>query len=265
MAARRRLLLGLLLLAGLAGAALLGGKLWAEDLAARITARTGATLTLAAPEAARAAGQAIDPRITGTAPGPLKGRLALHALDQALALYPEALLRQMAPKLLITGELRLAGYRIGGTTQPGMVLLASDYLLRDAGPSYTRRAFHHEFSSLLIARHPFPVAQWQAELPADFAFPISAEAQLAATSQTVPPEELPRYHAAGFVSDYGASSLENDINTYAELLLDAPETLARLAASSPRIANKTKLIQAYYTALAPGLAAHFTQAGLPPP
>ncbi|MDF1872613.1 hypothetical protein [Vannielia sp.] len=260
MNARRLVLWVAVGLLGLGGALLLGGKLWADDLIAEITARTGAPLHMEAPMA-----YVSDPRITGTAPGPIKGKVALNALRTALAAYPDPLLQQVAPKLLIAGELRLAGYRVGGTIQPGMVLLASDYLLRDAGPSYTRRAFHHEFSSLLIARYPFPMEAWQAHIPPDIAFPLSNEAQLEATTRYIEGEALKRYYEAGFVSDYGASSLENDINTYAELLMDAPETLATLAKAHPRIAAKAALIQGYYITLAPSFAKRFDPSGLPAP
>lgn len=252
---RRLVLLGL---AGLAAAALLAGKLSADRLAGEISARTGAPLHLDAPMA-----DPPDPRIAGTPPGPVKGKVALYALSRAMDAYPAALLRDAAPEVYIVGELRLAGYRIGGAALPGLVFLASDYLLRDAGMEYFRRAFHHEFSSVLIAKYPFPMKAWRARLPSDFAFPISEESQLEATARRADPEEMSRYHEAGFVSDYGASSLENDINTYAELLFEAPGELARLARSSPRIAAKTALIQGYYIGLHPDFAARFAEAGLP--
>lgn len=253
MTVRRLVLFGLI---GLGAAASLAGKIGADRLVDDIAARTGAPIHLDAPMA-----DPPDPRITGTPPGPVKGRVALYALSRAMEVYPEALLRDAAPEVYIVGELRLGGYRVGGAALPGLVFLASDYLLRDAGMGYLRRAFHHEFSSVLIAKYPFPKTAWRAQLPSDFAFPISEESQLEATARRADAEDMNRYREAGFVSDYGASSLENDINTYAELLFEAPGELANLARSFPRIAAKAALIQDYYIGLNPDFAARFAGGG----
>jgi hypothetical protein len=63
---------------------------------------------------------------------------------------------------------------------------------------------------------------------------------------------MPEIYARGFVMGYGRSSEENDINTYAEFLLEKPDELAALAARYPAIAKKAAIISGFYQSLDPG-------------
>jgi hypothetical protein len=73
------------------------------------------------------------------------------------------------------------------------------------------------------------------------------------------PTKAPKWHAAGFVSDYGMSSLENDFNTYAELAMTEPEKLKQLADQYPIIRAKTRILVQFYGRLAPELKRRFAK------
>ena len=227
-----------------------------DRLAQQIEERTGGQVLIAGPQ-----DQSFDPRIAGTHPNALQAFIALRALNRALDAYPAGLLEEAALDILLAGRLTLLDYRVGGTVQPhGWVLLATDYLLISAGPDYLQRAFHHEYSSLLILLEPFPNDDWLAHLPDGFAFPETDDERLALTQ--VFAEDLSAFHDRGFVSDYGASSLENDINTYAELLLHAPDALAELAEQHDLIRQKTILIRRFYETLDPDFTTRFNATAL---
>lgn len=218
----------------------------------QIASENDLTLTLGQPE-----GRGFDPRITGTAPKSWQSLLALRGLRTAVEVYPRNVLSTYAPRVLIAGRIEILDYRVGGTVQPGWVLLATDYLGLGAGPAALARVFHHEVSSLLIANRPFPDAAWRATLPPGFSYPEDDTERLKATQ--VYAADVSSFFADGFVSDYGSSSLENDINTYAELLLSDPEKLAALSAEYPAIAKKALIIRNYYEALHPDFAARFSE------
>ncbi|MEJ6404130.1 hypothetical protein [Yoonia sp. 2307UL14-13] len=233
---------------------------WVEwrisTLTTKLTSLTGATLTTTS-----VAELGLDPRIDGTSPSRWQLALALGAIDDALAAYPPDTFRQVPPGLAIAGELTISGTRVGGTVQPPLwIILATDYIVPGQHDGFVQRAFHHEYSSLLVASYPFPREQWSALLPADVSFPTDDRDRLAAA--TTYAIDLQPYYKAGFVSDYGASSLENDINTYAELLLHAPEDLARLARDHALIRQKALLIRRYYEDIDPAFVSKFTAAGL---
>jgi len=220
----------------------------------RVASESGLSVILDAPT-----GFGFDPRIDGTAPKPWQVLIALGGLREAAAVYPEGVLDTYAPRVLLAGRLEILSHRVGGTLQPGWVLLATDYLGPGNGSGALARVYHHEVSSLLIASRPFPDALWRAALPDAFSYPEGDAARLAATR--VHADDLEPFHADGFVSDYGVSSMENDINTYAELLLSDPGRLAALAIEYPAIARKARLVRDYYEALHPDFAARLAENG----
>ena len=244
-----------------AGAGLFGGARYTVEAqtdrsVARIEAITGAAVVVSGPD-----GQGFDPRIGGDSPNSWQAVFALRALERALEAYPPEFLEQRGPRVLIAGELYLLDFQIGGTVQPpDWVLLASNYLFAEAGSGHLRRSFHHEYSSVLMADVPFPEEAWRGLLPDGFAFPDNDAERLAATQ--VYADDLTAFHEQGFVSDYGASSLENDINTYAELLMDDPDGLAELALAHVRVREKVALIRGYYEALHPDFAQRFDATAL---
>jgi len=99
-------------------------------------------------------------------------------------------------------------------------------------------------------------------LPEEFTYPTSEQEQLEATQSYASAKDLSAITALGFVSDYGMSGIENDINTYAELLLSEPEKLINLSRSSPLVEQKTKLIVQFYARLHDGFTDYFSSSGL---
>ncbi len=203
-------------------------------------------------------GLGFDRGIVGKkAAGPLRSLLALWAINQALDAYPPAFLKAQGPNILLTNELTILGQPVSGTVivqkPKGWVILASNYLFHSSDLESIRRTFHHEFSSILIEAAPFPYTDWEAALPEDFTFPPQTNQEMLKSLQGCPTAgEMPAIYASGFVMGYGRSSEENDINTYAEFLLDKPDELAALTARYPAIAKKAALISGFYQSLDPG-------------
>ncbi|MCG8597937.1 MAG: hypothetical protein MI785_26715 [Kiloniellales bacterium] len=82
---------------------------------------------------------------------------------------------------------------------------------------------------------------------------------LEATQKHAPASEAEGWWRQGFVSDYGRSSIENDVNTYAELLMADPAELMRLAEAFPPVEAKARLLARYYARLNPDLEAGLAQ------
>jgi hypothetical protein len=197
--------------------------------------------------------------------GPLRSLFVLWAINQALDAYPSAFLKAHGPNILLTNKLTILDNLVFGTVivqkPKGWVILASYYLFNSNDLKFIRRTFHHEFSSILLEVAPFPHADWEAALPEDFTFPPQNNQEMLKSLQNYPSAaEMPEIYARGFVMGYGRSSEENDINTYAEFLLDKPDELASLAARYPAIAKKAALISGFYQSLDPGFKTpHFTK------
>ncbi|MCP4117418.1 MAG: hypothetical protein GY737_18895 [Desulfobacteraceae bacterium] len=226
------------------------GFLTLKHLQKEVPQRTGARLYQNGTQ-----GHKLNNHILGDKAGALQSLFALWAIHQALDAYPPMFLKSQGPNILLANQLSLLGHPISGTVQirphKSWVILASNYLLPSLDLQFMRRTFHHEFSSILIANTPFPHSDWKATLPAGFSFPKTDQERLEALQDYPSAAEMDVIYARGFVAGYGRSSQENDINTYAELLLDAPVELVNLASRYPAIAKKAALISGFYKSLDP--------------
>ncbi|MGF1462268.1 MAG: hypothetical protein ACFB2Z_03725 [Maricaulaceae bacterium] len=240
-----------------------GGVFWFNQkiptYSSRIKGLTGHAVYLAAPQDLTEL--QIDARIMGTPPNYWQAISALSAVQSALTAYPESPLRQSGPALVLAGDVTLLGVEVGGTVQtPNVVILATRYMFGGLGTRDLKNTFHHEYSSILLREYVFPAEAWRDTLPDGFSFPETDSERLAATQ--VYADDLREYHQLGFVSDYGASSFENDVNTYAELLMGDPARLKQLSDQYAKIRAKKELILKFYVGINPDFVQRFRGAGL---
>lgn len=240
---------------------LIAGFVWSHNLGIDTSKRTQAQLLTHS-----GMHRFSETRVKVNSAGVLTGLLAKIAISAALKDYPPEFLRNTGPNIFIANEVSILGYPVAGTVLPegdrGWVILAASYLLPTFNLQYAELTFHHEFSSLLIRLRPFPYQSWKQNLPVGFTFQNTVSARLDATVPNTAASKLTDLISEGFVSEYGRSSLENDINTYAELLMGNPEKLANLAKASEVVRRKAELIARFYASLHPGFAEYFSTQGL---
>jgi hypothetical protein len=169
---------------------------------------------------------------------------ALDGIEQALAVYPSGFVSTRCKAVFICGSMTLDGADAGGTYGPTWIVLVATHRYGDGGIYETARlGIHHELSSLVWnARLDLP-SRWHALLPAGYS---EAKDSAEALKAAVPGEgDVKR----GFLSPYGATTAENDFNTYAEKVFTEAARVAALADKQPLIAQKLALLLDAYTSL----------------
>jgi len=197
--------------------------------------------------------------VSGTQPEIKHVYAALVELNQALAKYPTDWLSHVLNRVYIVDKLNISGFRVGGTylfendrgTGKTTIIIATDYDITADSKTFLRRVFHHELSSILLIKYPFPKDQWSSFWPDDIVCPTDQKSILQFTQNYTSPLDIQTLHKKGFVSDYGLAGLENDINTYAELMIDDPEKMAILADQFPIIRKKLRILLLFYSGLNP--------------
>ncbi|MBI3561253.1 MAG: hypothetical protein HY080_05990, partial [Gammaproteobacteria bacterium] len=100
--------------------------------------------------------------------------------------------------------------------------------------------------------HAFASSHWLSQLPSGVQYADTVDQEVQAIMQgrrlDLPGEGLLQQ---GFLSDYGMTNMENDVNTYAEMLFTEPEKLMALATRYPRINAKYQLLTQFYQSLVP--------------
>lgn len=203
--------------------------------------------------------------LSPVAPGEaIKDRLR-HVLRAEFARYPSGTLG-VVDDILVGGTLTHNGRSVGASYFLGLVFIATGE--QDAGAqtdAHVVRAFHHEASSVLLHQHrtKFDEARFRAALPAGFVYRddrpgANKEAPLAPDEDTVSLDLL----NDGFLIPWAKRNLEQDFNSYAEVLLQRPGLLLELFAPESRIGKKARVVRDFYIAIDKRFETMFTP--LPP-
>jgi hypothetical protein len=157
----------------------------------------------------------------------------------------------------IAGKILINGTEVGGTYGQDWIFVASPRNM----PAETRQLVaeldvHHETSSFIWWRNPALQTAFKAQEPVGWSFQNDAAAQVARGQGADPAIET------GFLSAYGATTSENDFNTYAEIIFSDPARMKDLAKKVPLIAKKVGLVLAAYIAIDPRLNETFSRTGL---
>ncbi len=178
---------------------------------------------------------------------------AARLIDMFVAAYDAAFLQKNLTDIYLAGDLHCYGRAYGGTNSTSSIYIR----VGSRAEGYTDRVLlatmHEEFSSILLRQYAFPAGRWALFNGADYRYPDdSIEILDQAGVKAEPPAALLQ---RGFLSNYAASSFENDVNEYAGWMLVWPDRLCDFAAQYPAILHKAQLLSAFYLSIEPNMEA----------
>lgn len=177
---------------------------------------------------------------------------ALDGVEAAFGAYPPDFLGKLVAAIFVAGRVVIDGAQAGGVGGPAWVVLAAPAdVSRGARVETARLGVHHETSSFVWSRDAELRQRWAETLPPGWSFASAAADQIARADKPPPPPET------GFLTSYGATTPENDFNTYAETAFDAPATLTSRARDTSLTARKLALLLAAYIRIDARLARTF--------
>lgn len=178
-------------------------------------------------------------------------------LPSVLNKYPKDIIRCNLDTLYLSGSLKFYGIPYGGTNLGNDIFLTSSGREHGFDDIYIEQLFHHEVSSILVRNYNFLIAQWLAANPPGFQYLSDFKKILQSTlihRQTTGSEELYRQ---GVLTQYAMSTLENDVNIYAETIFTDPRRMKKLVAVYPAIRAKYLLVKDLYLKIHPDFAPIF--------
>jgi hypothetical protein len=189
-------------------------------------------------------------------PDPAMLTPALEGIEAALNMYPPGFVARFVRAIFIAGDLRVGTERAGGSTGPAWFILAApDSSGLDGVRLNTFEGVHHELSSFVF-REANAAAEWAALTPADWKLTNTNEAALALANVSDPEPDT------GFLSAYGATTAENDFNTYAERIFTDPEALVALACKHALVRKKLSFALQTYLGLDERMDGVFRELGV---
>ncbi len=173
---------------------------------------------------------------------------------RALARYPAAGLVAHLDHVYVVWLLWYDGTYIGGTGDPahgGRIVIA----LRPGTTTETwlERAVHHEFAHTLHDRRGsgFPTKAWRSANAPGFRYGTAGFDAVKAGKANVALD--PALAEQGVLSEYGASSIDEDWATIAESVMVDDPAFWDFVARYPRLRTKARLAVAFYRRTLPGI------------
>jgi hypothetical protein len=192
--------------------------------------------------------RAPDVDVRATTPSQDAAAMGVAAIRDATSLYPPQLLSELEHVYLV-GELSFSGILAGGTNSANCLYLATSIGGRRRSTEEIKAAFHHEFSSILMRRHPSRLleADWTACNTGRFAY--LGNGVLASKQNRASMTIDPRLFESGFLCQYAQSSMENDFNCVAQELFLGSQRLWAASRDFDRIRCKVDRTIAFYESL----------------
>lgn len=192
----------------------------------------------------KANGQAIDPKEVDR---------SLVIVTKALRKYPASTLQKELRTVYFVKSLEFFGVAYGGTNSNDALYLANNGASMGFTDLYLEQTFHHEYSSILYRNHTswFDEKGWTAINPSGFIY-NDPENGVGAIRNNASSQELDTLLCKkGFLTQYSQSSLENDLNTFAQNLFSPSEGFWEIADKYPAIRRKMKLLVSFYNQIDP--------------
>ncbi len=189
----------------------------------------------------------------------------VDAVKRSLTKYPIKLTEANLKTVYIAQTLSFYGLSYGGTNSlDALYLTLIPVNVDNFNLKFLERAFHHEFSSILLRNynHLFPTSAWLEANPADFHYRGDGTQSLREGTASTRFDD--KFNAQGFLAEYSTSSMEEDFNMYAEAILSGDPQFWKIYEKFPAVAKKADLMISFYNKLDPTFSkatfAHFAQA-----
>lgn len=172
-------------------------------------------------------------------------RAAIHVLD-AISAYPDELLRQFVDRVYMLHDLHMNDIDYGAVCVGSGIYICLEDSLGETLPNWVRNCFHHEFAHLLWRRlpHLFKATIWRTYNPPGFTYD-HRQLQKGGLADN---EDL---YIEGFTCDYAKTTMQEDMCTLTERLFRAEPKFLKDLPKYPRLAQKARLLDDFYSQVAP--------------
>lgn len=178
-----------------------------------------------------------------------------QGLLSALSVYPKYVTKEHLNFIVLLSQLTFDTVKYGGTyiVQPprstGVYLVVPPQLEGIEITTFVAETFHHEFSSILLKAYPEFAQAWTSEFK--YMYSDNKGGFLALKNNNFKEASVSELNEQGILSYYGASSLEEDFNTFAENILSHPKEFKMRYSKFPLIKQKAKTFINLYLKISP--------------
>lgn len=178
-------------------------------------------------------------------------------LPELFSRYPDAIIKNDIKVIKLSSSLTLYGVGYGGANLNSILYLTSSGFDNGYTEAYIEELFHHELSSIFLRKHQFDSAKFTSYNPNGFKYAQSTNEILRAISEDTESKGNTALYKNGFLTKYSMSTLENDINMFAETIFTKPNHLRKLINEYPAINKKYLIVKQFYININPKFSSLF--------
>ena len=170
-------------------------------------------------------------------------------IAKALGKYPEVIFEYNLKTVYFLKEMKFYDVGYGGTNSTDAVYLTNEGISKGYTDKYLEQTFHHEFSSILLRNYPafLDTNLWKGANSYNFTY-NDPENGVGAIRNNQSSQALDSLLCLkGVLTQYGGSSIENDVNTFAQNLFCPEKDFWNYVDRFPRIKQKAKLLISFYS------------------
>ena len=170
-------------------------------------------------------------------------------IAKALSKYPDIIFEDNLKAVYFLKDMKFFDVAYGGTNSPSAVYLTNQGVASGYTDKYLEQTFHHEFSSILFRNHPsfLDTNAWKGANAFNFTY-NDPENGVGAIRNNQSSQELDSVLCLkGVLTQYGGSSIENDVNTFAQNLFCPEKNFWNYVDRFPRIKQKANLLINFYS------------------
>jgi hypothetical protein len=186
-----------------------------------------------------ASGEQMDPKEIQRSKG---------IIAKALSKYPGTVFDYNLKYVYFLKQMKFYDVGYGGTNSADAVYLTNQGVVSGYTDKYLEQTFHHEFSSILFRNYSsfIDTNAWKEANVTGFIY-NDPENGVGAIRNNQSSQELDSVLCLkGVLTQYGGSSIENDVNTFAQNLFCPEKKFWSYVDRFPRINRKAKLLIRFY-------------------
>jgi len=178
-------------------------------------------------------------------------------IKEVLEKYPESLIRRNLEKIHVLKYLEFYDVSYGGTNSSDAVYITNNGISSGYTDLFIKQAFHHELSSIFLRNYDiyFNENQWKSINPENFNYGSGGVEEIrTGKSSQIFDDSL---NAIGFLSIYSMSSLENDLNNFAQHFFEPSDEFRDILLKYEPLQKKAKLFKLFYQNIDPSFNIDF--------
>jgi hypothetical protein len=171
-------------------------------------------------------------------------KVIVKALDK----YPQTIFDYNLKGVYFLNQMKFYDVPFGGTNSGDAVYLVNQGSDMGYTDKYLEQTFHHEFSSILFRNYPsfLDTNLWKGANVSNFVY-NDPENGVGAIRNNQSSQALDSSLCLkGVLTQYGGSSIENDVNTFAQNLFCPEKNFWAFVDNFPRIRKKASLLISFY-------------------